>query len=330
MTHPLPNSSALFDNAIDSLRMGIEDYALNRPDRSLSAVRNFYAGLLLLAKEVLVRRVPNADRDEVIGARYKPVPNGAGGVDHVQDGGQTIDFMTIAKRLADFKLPMDKASKAALDELNSLRNDVEHRYTNKPAEVVRELIARTFPLTVQLFRLAGEDPRVLLADVWPVMLEARDLYEAELLRCRATLAGVIWLSPTVAAAHLRCTECSSDLVEQRDPSNTDQAAMSLFCTGCGEDFEVEGAVVEAVERALSGEAYIRFKDAAENGPVFDCPECGVAAYIDTENACAACGCVYEWEGECMRCYNEISLEDALAGFDGGVCAYCTNLAEKDD
>lgn len=272
MTHPLPNSSALFDNAIDSLRMGIEDYALNRPDRSLSAVRNFYAGLLLLAKEVLVRRVPNADPDEVIGARYKPVPNAAGGVDHVQDGGQTIDFMTIAKRLADFKLPMDKASKAALDELNSLRNDVEHRYTNKPAEAVRELIARTFPLTVQLFRLAGEDPRVLLADVWPVMLEARDLYEAELLRCRATLAGVIWLSPTVAAAHLRCIECSSDLVEQRDPSNTDQAAMNLFCTGCGEDLEVEGAVVEAVERALSGEAYIRFKDAAESGPIFDCPE----------------------------------------------------------
>ena len=60
MTTP-PNFSALFDNAMSSIRMGIEDYAQDKPERSLSAVRNFYAGLLLLAKEVLVRHIPNAD-----------------------------------------------------------------------------------------------------------------------------------------------------------------------------------------------------------------------------------------------------------------------------
>ena len=310
--------------------MGIEDYAIDKPDRSLSAVRNFYAGLLLLAKEVLVRKVPNADPDEVIGAKYKPVPNAAGGVDHVQDGPQTIDFATIAKRFNDFGLPMDKAARRALEDLNSVRNDIEHRFTNKPADVVRELIARAFPLTVQLFRLAGEDPRVLLSDMWPVMLEARALYEVELARCRATLASVLWLSPTVAEAQLRCTECGSDLVEQRNPDNTDQAGMDLLCQGCGGDLDVEAEIVEAVDRALSGEAYVRFKDAAESGPIFDCPECGNATYVDTENACANCGHEYEWEGECLRCYASISLEDALAGFDGGLCSYCSNLMEKDD
>jgi hypothetical protein len=50
----------------------------------------------------------------------------------------------------DFGLPMDKAAKSALDDLNTVRNDIEHRYANKPAEVARELIARSFPLTVQL------------------------------------------------------------------------------------------------------------------------------------------------------------------------------------
>ena len=78
--------------------MGVKDYALDKPARSLSAVRNFYAGLLLLAKEALARQAPMADLDEVIGARFKPVPDGAGGVAIVPDGQKTIDFMTIAKR----------------------------------------------------------------------------------------------------------------------------------------------------------------------------------------------------------------------------------------
>jgi hypothetical protein len=228
--------------------MGIEDYALDKPERSLSAVRNFYAGLLLLAKEVLVRRVPNADPDEVIGAKYKPVPNAAGGVDHVRDGGQTIDFVTVSKRFKDFNLPMSKAAKSALDDLNDVRNDVEHRYTNKPAEVVRELIARAFPLTVQLFRLADEDPRAMLADVWPIMLKARALYEAELARCRGTLEAVQWLSAAVADAHLRCTDCGSDLVEQRIPANAVQAEMDLLCQSCGNDLEAEAEIVDAVDR----------------------------------------------------------------------------------
>lgn len=96
---PLSNAaSALFDNALESIQMGIEDYALDKPARSLSAVRNFYAGLLLLAKEALARQAPMADLDEVIGARFKPVPDGAGGVAMVLDGQQTIDFVTIARR----------------------------------------------------------------------------------------------------------------------------------------------------------------------------------------------------------------------------------------
>jgi hypothetical protein len=136
--------------------MGIEDYASDKPDRSLSAVRNFYAGVLLLAKEVLVRAAPNADPDEIIGARYKPVPDGSGSVTHVPEGHKTIDFDTIGKRFKDFKLDIDQA---ALGELNKIRNEIEHRFTDRPAAVVREAIARAFPVTLQLFRLAKEDPR---------------------------------------------------------------------------------------------------------------------------------------------------------------------------
>jgi hypothetical protein len=72
--------NTLFENAVGSLQLGIEDYQANHPRRALSAVRNFYSSVLLLAKEVLVRHAPAANPEGLLGARYKPVPDGEGGV----------------------------------------------------------------------------------------------------------------------------------------------------------------------------------------------------------------------------------------------------------
>jgi hypothetical protein len=48
-------------------------------------------------------------------ARYKPVPDGSGGVHYAPDCRQTIHFETLGKRVADFGVPIDKA---ALNDLN--------------------------------------------------------------------------------------------------------------------------------------------------------------------------------------------------------------------
>ena len=79
--------NSLFDNPIQSIQIGIEDYKHNDPKRALSAVRNFYAGTLLLAKEVLVRKAPKASVKEVLGTIFVPVPDGEGGVTF-EDGGR--------------------------------------------------------------------------------------------------------------------------------------------------------------------------------------------------------------------------------------------------
>jgi len=47
--------SGLFENMVQSIQLGVEDYQVNDPKRASSAVRNFHAGVLLLFKEVLVR-----------------------------------------------------------------------------------------------------------------------------------------------------------------------------------------------------------------------------------------------------------------------------------
>lgn len=321
------NASKIFINAVDSIKMGIEDYAVDTPSRALSAVRNFYAGVLLLGKEVLIRAAPLADPDDIIGAKYAPVPDGQGGVDHVIEGFQTIDFNTLGKRFKNFKISIDTRE---LEELNGLRNNIEHRFTDQPAKAVREAIARAFPITVAMFHQAGEHPADVLGDAWPIMLDVRALYERELARCRSSLAGVDWVSSTVANQYLRCSECGSDLIDQRNAQNTDQQDMSLVCRNCGAEPDWDDAIVDAVDRALGGEAYIRAKDTGESGPIYDCPSCDRHAYIDEEDACAVCGETFEYEHECARCHGGIPLEDALAGFSEGLCSYCTYIANKDD
>jgi len=94
--------SSLFENAVASIRMGVEGFRQQNRNRDISAVRNFYAGVLLLAKEALIRVAPNADPQFVIGAKLKPVLDGQGGIELSQVGHSTIDFHQIGERAKDF------------------------------------------------------------------------------------------------------------------------------------------------------------------------------------------------------------------------------------
>ncbi|MEX2546021.1 MAG: hypothetical protein WD316_12905 [Phycisphaeraceae bacterium] len=45
--------TSILKNAIDSIELGVEDFRSENPKRLMSAVRNFYAGILLLFKHQL-------------------------------------------------------------------------------------------------------------------------------------------------------------------------------------------------------------------------------------------------------------------------------------
>jgi len=316
--------SALYKNAIAALRMGVEDYAQQDWERSLSAVRNFYAGVLLLAKEALVRAAPEADIAEIIGAKYKPVPDGDGGVVYQQEGNTTIDFHTLGARFKDFGLAIDHK---ALSDLNRIRNEIEHRYTDQPQEALREAIAKAFPVTAELFRQIEEDPVEAMGSAWQTMLETTHLYEKELEQCRRSLAEIEWHSGTVAKEGVKCTACGSSLVEQIDSDNKHQEIAELKCRACGEALEIQEVVVAALEEGLAGEAYVRMKDAGEDGPIHMCPECQADAYIDFESKCAACG--HEIEPvECGRCGTSLSLDELIYGEGSSLCSYCDHMTAK--
>src|SRR3546814_6031432 len=127
---------------------------------------------------LMIRRAPRSTRTDtlfpyttlfrsIIGAKYTPVPDGTGGVTHVIEGYQTVDFNTLGKRFKDFGVLVDTKG---LQELNGLRNHIEHRFTTEPAQTVREAIARAFPITVALFKQAGEHPADVLGDAWPIKI----------------------------------------------------------------------------------------------------------------------------------------------------------------
>jgi hypothetical protein len=316
--------SDLFNNAVASIRMGVEDYTNKDGNRALSAVRNFYSGVLLLAKEVLVRTTPEARMQDVLAAKYKPVPDGKGGIEYVPENQQTIDFSTLGKRFKDFGLPLDQK---ALEELNRVRNDIEHRYTAQTDDAVREAIARAFPVTADLFRQLGENPSEILGEAWQLMLDTRHLYDREVQQCRNSRAAIQWYSRTIQGAELQCTSCGSNLVEQIDSSNSIQSRAELRCCACGARLETEEVIVAVLADALAGEAYVRFKDGGEDGPIYPCPDCSHEAYVDLEGGCAVCGHKIKG-GSCVRCGSPLTMNELTDGENDDLCSYCAYVADK--
>ena len=289
--------NSLFANAVQSIQLGVEDYQANDPKRALSAVRNFYAGVLLLAKEVLVRTAPGTDPKDILSARYKPVLAGNYSVQFVPDSTQTIDFTTIGKRFKDFGLQIDQA---ALDDLNKIRNDIEHLYTKEPHQRVREEIAKAFPVVVDLFRQAHELPKDSLGDAWDIMLEVRSVYDRELSACTASFSKVDWKFSSLEEARKLCPTCGSELIEQADADNSDRQSIDAKCRACGAAFTGEDLVVAVLDAHFERNDHIAFKDGGDPS-VYECPDCGVKAYLAVENETGCAWCEFELDRECARC-----------------------------
>jgi hypothetical protein len=316
--------NTLFKNAIESLQLGIEDYQANDPKRALSAVRNFYAGTLLRAKEVLVRAAPKADQKAVIGAKYKPVPDGSGGIKLVPSD-RTIDFNEIGERFAAFDLKIDNG---ALRDLTRIRNQIEHHCTDATHDRVREAIAKAFPVVADLFRLANEDPLSALGDCWPTMLLVKEMYDRELAECKKSFEGVKWESESMSEAAIICPECHSHLVGRKQLTNPHPEDADGLCRSCGEEINAQKIIETALGAHFGIECHVAVKDGGEP-PISTCPDCSAEAYViwEGENGCAWCG--FSLEGECARCGTTLEPNN-VSDDDLSLCSYCGYVMSKDD
>lgn len=315
---------SVYNNAIQSIQLGIEDFSESDPRRAISAVRNFYAGVLLLAKEVLIRAAPKADPRDVLSVRYRPVLDGKGGVEFKPAASRTIDFEDIANRFKDFDLQIDRAT---LKNLNRIRREIEHFYTDESIEAVREAIARAFPVVVDLFRLLGEPPAEVLRDAWGTMLEVREFYEHERAECLATFNPIDWPASFLETAVRTCPKCSSELIEQKDADNNELQSFDCVCRSCGQETSAEELIEYILGEHFFAESYLAMTDGGEQ-PINTCPECDLETYIISDDHI---GCVWCQEvlGDCARCHTGL-MPDNVATDNLNLCSYCYSLTQKED
>jgi hypothetical protein len=315
--------NSLFENAVQSIQIGIEDYGHNDPKRALSAVRNFYAGTLLLAKEVLVRQAPKAAVMDILATKFNPIPDGKGGVT-LQANNKTIDFNELGERFKAFGLKIDRS---ALAELGKIRTEMEHFYTNASTKKVLEAIARAFPVVVDLFRLLHEEPNKHLGESWEVMLDVKSVYDKELAECEASFAKIDWKSASMARAPRVCPQCASRLVHCNDVNTRIHDYADSKCRQCGVDIAAHELMEATLNNFFEADNHEAAKEGAE-GSLGNCPECSYETYVTCEEESGCAWCQLEL-GECQRC--EVALTPNNVAWDAhDVCSYCDHIMSKDD
>jgi DNA-directed RNA polymerase subunit RPC12/RpoP len=315
---------SLFNNAVESIQVGVEDYLMNDDRRYLSAVRNICAGILLLYKEKLCRLSPN-DEEILIKKDIRPSYDDEGNVIFIGKGTKTVDVQEIKERFSSKSLNV-KVDWEKFDDLNKLRNEIEHYYTNKSPDAVREIVAKSFILIRDFIsEHLEEEPRRLLGDeCWQTFLETADVYTAEENFCRNSLEQIDWKYQTLKKAlkKIRCPDCHSSLIKSVDEGDYD-IFTSLVCSSCGKEFDFGDVVEQCLSDSLAAETYTSIKDGGE-APIGQCPGCDRDTYMLVEEHCAACD--YEMEYlECDMCGQPLSLDEQ--DFDG-YCSYCQHKLDK--
>ena len=113
----------LLINAIESIKVGVEDYQEGSHARLLASVRSIHAGVLLLYKEALRRWSP-PDSDEVLmKTRILPRRNAKGIVQFVGEGTKTVDVQQVKERFAALGIATDWTR---FDRITNVRNEIEH------------------------------------------------------------------------------------------------------------------------------------------------------------------------------------------------------------
>lgn len=317
----------ILTNAVQSIQIGIEDYQSDDPRRLVSAIRNVQAGILLLCKEQLRRLSPLGSNEVLLMERMLPA-QGSEGISFIGKGRGTVTQQGIKDRFTSLGIDVDWKP---LDRLTLYRNTIEHYHFSGKREELMASIASSAAIIRQLLVDVLElEPVDTLGKVcWTKLLETEDVYEAELARTTASLVPIQWFTSAMAGAFEKgevvCCTCSSGLLAQEDPTNSDPGMVDFKCLSCGATPSIGEVVEQALGQHLYADFYIAMTDGGEP-PLTECPGCEEETFVDEEGMCAACG--YAPDYHCTLCKTEIS-EDDLVRHDG-MCASCFMMIEQEN
>ena len=320
--------NSLLENAIVSIQLGLEDYASQDSRRVISAVRNLYAGVLLLCKETLRRLSPPGSKDVLVRKRKTAVKASDGTVRFVGEGRQTIDRAEIEQTFKQLKLDVDLSN---LRRLAEIRNNIEHMHSMVGPALIQEAMADAMPIihAIVVKELQEEPGRLLGADAWDALLEQAAVFDQEEDACQKSFDEIDWGSEALAEAanEFRCPHCTSTLLRNENAMGKDRDEIQLVCSQCGETAGTEEVFEDALERALELKAYEAMTDGGER-PLENCPECFRDTFIVDEGQCI--NCELSLEGRvCKLCGEDLSIDDYRVS-DGYYCGHCQYVLSKDD
>ncbi|HWW87217.1 MAG TPA: hypothetical protein VNZ26_26650 [Vicinamibacterales bacterium] len=314
--------SPLLENAIASIEVGVEDYKQRDPRRAASAVRNFYAGVLLLLKEKLRLESPPGSNNALLYEKVEFQRRGSGVV-FVRTGKKTVDVGQIIDRFRGLGLSLDQRR---LEQLQQIRNDIEHHASQYSHAKLQEAVARTFVLVASALEdhLALKPHDVFRKGVWKTMLSEAETFKEMEDRCRQSIDSLSNVpdAATDALACLECAKCGSSLMEAA--AGAPYLEATFTCRACGKTAEISEAIPSALATVYAGEAYDLIKDGGEPS-IGTCPECGAEAFHIEDDECLACGETRSYK-ECLRCSAPLGLDEQ----ETGLCSYCDHMTSKDD
>lgn len=336
---PELDAEKLKENALTSIRLGIEDFQRSKltknqggdPARALSAVRNLFAGILLLFKYKIAVSVDDPDDASALifnPPEVLPQADGNGGIAWMPVGKfkrSTIDVGTIKKRFEGFGIDVDWL---AIDKLQECRNHLEHLHPANTLGEVADFVAKLFPVLREfILTQLNEQPADLLDTAWPIMLAHHTFFADTSAMCTAAWADA-GVPEMMQPWHERCQceECGSSLlrpsqegIEEGASVENQDDTFKYVCVACGHSDLIGPLMV----KNLNDTYYYDPRDGGE-ADVEECHECERSTFVISEQHCLWCGSELEYP-VCKVCEEPLRQEDQS---NRGLCGYHFYAYEK--
>lgn len=315
---------SILNNAVNSIRIGIEDYSNKEEGRDKTAIRNIYSGLLLLYKEKLLQLSPDYEPELFIKSKILPfIDPRSRDILFKGKGRKTVSYLEIEERFKELNIKIDFGR---FKKINELRNDLEHYYTDAAPEVIREIVASSFVLIKDFMeKELEEDPLELIgANAWKEMLKISEIYDTEKKECEASFLSIEWGHQLIKefSSKLRCTECHTELILATNGANFPET--DFECRGCKNRFSCDDVFPSIISEHFGYDSYVANQE-GEAPPLESCPECFLETFLVSENVCLMC--CYELEySNCIICNAELDVgEQHYEGY----CSYCDHMMSRD-
>lgn len=336
---PELDPSKLKENALTSIRLGIEDFQKSQaaPNtggdaaRALSAVRNLFSGVLLLFKYKIATSVDDLEQAAQLifnPPEVLPHADGDGGIEWKPVGKfrrTTIDVPTIKQRFEGFNIEVDWG---AINKLQECRNHLEHLHPANTLGEVADFVAELFPVLRDFVQTQlGCQPAELLGPAWTIMLEHHTFFVATSADCKAAWEGTRvpeLMLPWLAAS--TCENCGSSLLRPHQEELDENASVELdehsfryVCLACGHAAPIVPVMLRKLEDAYDSD----LRDGGEPG-VETCMACGHETFVVDEQQCLWCRTELDYS-KCELCEEPLRQDDQD---NGGLCGYHAHAREK--